>query len=78
MGFCFSYPRSGTTSVFGRERATGFGMSVCPVSIALKTMLSQTGSVQAQVDTQGPPSVNHHFPESYENPRTMMSARASI
>ena len=31
----------------------GFGMSDCPVSIALKTMLSRTASVQAQVDTQG-------------------------
>ena len=31
----------------------GFGMSDCPVSIALKSSLSQTGTVQAQVDTQG-------------------------
>ena len=31
----------------------GFGMSINPVSIALKTMLSQTHAVQAQVETQG-------------------------
>ncbi len=31
----------------------GFGMIVCPVSIALKSMLSQTLSVYRQVDTQG-------------------------
>jgi hypothetical protein len=31
----------------------GFGMSDCAVSIALKSSLPQTASVQAQVDTQG-------------------------
>jgi hypothetical protein len=51
---CLSRPGSGITWLAGSSD-TDFGISIDPVSMALKSMLSQAVSVWHQVDTQGPP-----------------------